>query len=93
VSHQPNNEAVNKTIPSIPDVHPSRRPPERKVASVLWIGSSIGSIIAAPIPMLWGTDLYSYSVAISSCIGSLIGWWVEHKMSSTTNKPLSCDNE
>jgi membrane protein YqaA with SNARE-associated domain len=56
------------------------------------IGSSIGSIMVAPIPLLWGADLISYSVAAFSCLGSLAGWWIGHKMSAARGNKSSANS-
>jgi hypothetical protein len=57
------------------------------VPAAIWIGSTIGSLIAAPIPLLWGADLISYQVALFSCLGSLAGWWIGHRMSLRQRDP------
>lgn len=46
----------------------------------IWIGLSIGSIVGAYVPMLWGAGVFSMSSVIFSGIGGILGIWLGFKL-------------
>ena len=50
-------------------------------SSYIWIGILIGSTVGGLIPELWGDDVLSYSSALLSGVGALVGLWIGYKIS------------
>ncbi len=48
--------------------------------SLIWIFLTIGSIIGAYVPMLWGDSALSMSSIVFSSIGGIVGIWVGYKL-------------
>ena len=46
----------------------------------IWIGLFVGSAIGAYVPGLWGVGTLSYSSAVASAIGGLVGIWAGFKI-------------
>ena len=50
--------------------------------SLIWIGLFVGSGIGSYIPFLWGANFLTFSHAISTAVGGLIGIWIGFKLSN-----------
>jgi hypothetical protein len=48
--------------------------------TLVWIGLSIGSVVGAYVPLLWGADLFSFSALLSSTAGGFLGIWLGFKL-------------
>jgi len=49
--------------------------------SLIWLGLAIGSTIGSFIPMLWGSDMLSFSSIIFSGLGGIAGIYIFYKIS------------
>ncbi len=48
--------------------------------TLVWIGLSIGSLVGAYVPFLWGADVLSFSPLLSSAAGGFLGIWLGFKL-------------
>ncbi|MBU0705771.1 hypothetical protein KJ657_01010 [Patescibacteria group bacterium] len=48
--------------------------------SFIWIGMFVGSAIGAYVPSLWGDGAFTFTSAISTAVGGLLGIWVGFKL-------------
>jgi len=46
----------------------------------VWIGLFVGSGIGGYVPSLWGVGFLSYSSALTSAIGAILGIWIGFKL-------------
>lgn len=48
--------------------------------SLIWIFMTVGGLIGAYIPMLWGDSAFSMSSVIFSGLGGFAGIWLGYKL-------------
>jgi hypothetical protein len=49
--------------------------------SLVWLGLFIGSTVGSFVPLLWGSDLFSFSSIILSGLGGIAGIYIFFKLS------------
>lgn len=47
--------------------------------SIVMLGMTAGTLAGGYLPVLFGTDLFSFSSIIFSAIGGFIGIWISYK--------------
>jgi hypothetical protein len=48
---------------------------------MVWLGAGLGGTIGSFIPMIWGSDMLSFSSIIWSGVGGIAGIYIFYKMS------------
>jgi hypothetical protein len=50
--------------------------------SIIWICMSIGSAAGSYIPLLWGSDYFSFSSVFFTAVGGILGVWVGYRINT-----------
>jgi hypothetical protein len=48
--------------------------------TLVWIGMSLGSVVGAYVPQLWGADVLSFSALLCTTVGGFLGIWLGFKL-------------
>lgn len=48
--------------------------------SLIWVFMTIGSVVGAYVPLLWGDSALSFSSVVLSAIGGGLGIWAGYKL-------------
>ncbi len=47
---------------------------------IILVGMTLGSVIGAYVPMLFGVDAFSLIPILTSALGGILGIWLSHKL-------------
>ena len=48
--------------------------------TLVWLGLFVGSTLGAYVPAIWNVGVFSYSSAVFSALGGLLGIWMGFKL-------------
>jgi hypothetical protein len=50
--------------------------------SIIWLGMAVGSALGGMVPLLWGSNLFSFSSVILTGVGGVLGIWLGFRLSN-----------